>query len=381
MRTVITAITLFTAIAHAEWVNLSEQDFAATWKPVSGEWHVDNGTITGTSTDGKPAILVSTQEYRDFELDVDLVKQAGGMIVVRAHQLPDAPKKEGDLGLYGYLAGGTIPAIASEEHGGLVRLHWAEGPSSSNVDTIHIVARGNEVQAAPKPLPGASGASAQADTSAKFIGGKIALVTNGHTSTFGNIRIDDLGRDGEWRPLFNGTDFAGWKIWGTEEWKVEDGIIIGRSGPKKSEGYLATEETFKDFRVRGTFKMLGEGNFGLFYHSTIAYNDEQYPIISGLQGEVAPGYPSPSGWVYESYKRGWLVEPDMTTYRAFALRPNEWSEIEIESQGNHITTWVNGIQVLDLVDDKQLLTEGSFALQLHTGGTDGIQWKDLYVKK
>ncbi|MCL4694664.1 MAG: DUF1080 domain-containing protein, partial [Candidatus Hydrogenedentes bacterium] len=185
----------------------------------------------------------------------------------------------------------------------------------------------------------------------------------------------------EWRALFNGENFDGWVEWGEEEWTVEDGVIAGRSGPKQSEGYLATEDTWKDFHVRGVFKMLGEGNYGLFYHSSIAYNEEQYPVISGLQGEVAPGYPSPSGWVYESYKRGWLVEPDMTHFAAYALNPDDWSEIEIKSQGNRIMTWVNGVRVLDWIDPAPNLSEGAFALQLHTGGAAGILWKDLYVKK
>jgi len=102
-------------------------------------------------------------------------------------------------------------------------------------------------------------------------------------------------------------------------------------------------------------------------------------VIAGLQGEVAPEYPSPSGWVYESYKRGWLVEPDLKSPQAMVLRPEQWNEIEIRTQGNHVTTWVNGMRVLDLTDQGQQLFEGSFALQLHSGGVDGILWKDLYV--
>jgi hypothetical protein len=42
---------------------------------------------------------------------------------------------------------------------------------------------------------------------------------------------------------------------------------------------------------------------------------------------------------------------------------------------------VNGVRALKFDDPKPNLTEGSFALQLHTGGVDGIAWKDLYVTK
>ena len=359
MRALLLTLALATAAAHADWVNLAEQDFAATWTPVSGTWSSENGIITGTATQDEAAVLLSNADYSNFDLefDTDASRPEAGIVALRSHWLPQAPKTDSPLPLFGL----TFPLHGANSEGG-------------NWKSLQFTAAGENVSTARDTLVVVKGNA--------FIGGKLALVVSPGDNAqiqFRNIRIDDRGREGTWRRLFNGNDFTGWKIWGTEEWKVEDGVIIGRSGPKKSEGYLATEETWNDFRVRGSFKMLGEGNFGLFYHSTIAYNDEQYPVISGLQGEVAPGYPSPTGWVDESYNRGWLVEPDMNTYRAYALRPGDWNEIEILSIANHITTWVNGIQVLDLTDDNQQLTEGNFALQLHTGGTDGIQWKDLYV--
>jgi len=196
------------------------------------------------------------------------------------------------------------------------------------------------------------------------------------------IEFNSLEREGEWRPLFNGENFDGWKQWGNEKWDIEEGVIVGRSGPDKSEGYLATEEMWTDFRVRGTFKMLGAGNFGLFYHATIEMGDKDgkpYPYISGVQGEVEPGYPSSTGWLYESYKRGWLVEPPKNTLAAYVLEPEGWNVLEIRAQDGVITTWVNGVRAVHFEDSDPQLFEGSFALQLHAGGVDGIAWKDLYV--
>ena len=160
----------------------------------------------------------------------------------------------------------------------------------------------------------------------------------------------------------------------------KDGIIECRRGPKESEGYLATEHKFGDFRVRGQFHMLGDGNYGLFYHSTITLREKDgYPVIAGLQGEVEPSFPGSTGWVYESYRRGWLIQPDKTVPAAVLLRVGDWNEIEIRSQGNHITTWVNGMRALELTDATPQLFSGSFALQLHTGEGAGIDWKNLYV--
>ena len=39
--------------------------------------------------------------------------------------------------------------------------------------------------------------------------------------------------------LFNGKNLDGWKIYGTEKWFVEDGLLVCESGPDKQYGYLA----------------------------------------------------------------------------------------------------------------------------------------------
>ncbi len=94
---------------------------------------------------------------------------------------------------------------------------------------------------------------------------------------------------------------------------------------------------------------------------------------------MAPDYPGPTGWHYESYRRGWIVEPDPATVPAYALRPGEWNEIEIRSEGNRISSWVNGFRVLELLDSEPQVFEGFFALQLHAGKGDGIDWRELHV--
>ena len=132
--------------------------------------------------------------------------------------------------------------------------------------------------------------------------------------------------------------------------------------------------------MRGEFKMLGDGNYGLFYHSTIRLRENDgYPLISGVQGEVMPGRPAQTGRLYESYKRGWLMEQDHSDIGSWALREGEWNTIEIRNKGNRVTTWVNGIRVVDFSDLTPQLFEGSFALQLHTGEGAGIDWRGLFV--
>lgn len=359
------------------------------WQLVSGSWEFTGEQASASVQPGESAaVLLKATELRDFELTYSFQATEGiGGVAFRAHQSADYQEAHKTLnlgvpGLYGMGVFATSDSLRLLVNDGAERraLGSVAVGESAEWHNVKVRVEGDRVQVW---LDDKSIAEA---TDEAFIGGGLALclsVPDGGKEgkiAVRDLQLTDLGRTGNWRSLFNGKDTAGWKEWGTEKWSVEDGVIYGRSGPKKSEGYLATEETWTSFRVRGRFQMLGEGNFGLFYHSTIKLReDDQYPVISGVQGEVEPAHPSSTGWLYESYKRGWLVEPPKNTLGAYVLDPTGWNEIEIRSEGKVVTTWVNGVRALSFDDPEPLLTEGSFALQLHAGGVDGIAWKDLYV--
>lgn len=361
---------------------------AAHWKELGGKVEYREGTAELSAEGQGSSILLNDTKVYDFELSMEVnVKDAVVAMSARAHFAPDAVagKKGVFMGTPGLF--GPLVMAGSGQVGMLV----ANLKAGRNVETIRgtlpegewhklrVQGQGGHWRVWVDDQP-----VGEADDES-FIGGGIAITAAPLQETpethvqVRNVQLKDNGRAGKWTPLFNGTDLSGWKEWGEEKWTVENGAIYGRSGEKKSEGYLATEKTWKDFRVRGQFQMLGEGNFGLFFHSTITLREDGFPVIAGVQGEVEPGYPSSTGWVYESYKRGWLVEPPKNTLAAYVLDPKGWNEIEIQSHGNHLTTWVNGVRALDFEDPAPNLTEGSFALQLHTGGVDGIAWKDIYA--
>jgi hypothetical protein len=377
--------------AVAEMQTLS--DNLSGWKIMSGSWTATDGVITGKALDEQPAWLMREGDFNDFEIELEFrtPEPATGGVAFRCHWLPVAPHpKEVDAvsaprQMYGYLA--NIETRQRNGSGRLFDLHGegglteaaeaaAEKLSQTEWNPMRIVARRGTIEIYLHGEPAGS-----VDHEA-FIGGAIALqaaAPEGAAVEFRNIRFNDLGRLGVWRPIFNGENLEGWEEWGAEEWLVEEGAIVGRSGPKKSEGYLATKEQFSDVRVRGQVKMLGEGNFGLFYHSSVTYKDDGYPVIAGVQAEVQPQWPGETGWIYESYKRGWLVPPDPSSLGGLALRPGQWNAFEVRVEGPRATTWVNGIRVLDYNDLAPNLHEGVLALQLHTGGVDGILWKDLAV--
>lgn len=182
-----------------------------------------------------------------------------------------------------------------------------------------------------------------------------------------------------WVSLFDGKDLSGWQRNGTENWTVESGAILGESTTGKY-GYLTTVKTYRDFDLRLHFKPEAKGNSGVFFHSRITGIDPEHgPDIEGVQVEVDPTPGNHTGGLYESGGRGWLIQP--TREGEQALKPEEWNELRVSVLGNHVTTWLNGIQIVDYRDPAPKFTEGVIGLQLHTGGGVKMLWKDIEIQQ
>ena len=178
--------------------------------------------------------------------------------------------------------------------------------------------------------------------------------------------------------LFNGEDLSGWKTYGTEKWYVEDGLLVCESGPDKAYGYLATEKHYKNFELNLEFKQEANGNSGVFIRST-----REGTKMTGWQVEVAQKRTSEkgdaTGGIYESYGRGWLIKPDMEKDKN--LKIGEWNKMKIRVVGDEVTTWLNGVQMVTLSDEKIGKGEGSIALQIHDGGGIKVKWRNLKIEE
>ncbi len=173
--------------------------------------------------------------------------------------------------------------------------------------------------------------------------------------------------------LFNGKDLSGWTAYGTEKWFVEDGLLICESGPDKAYGYLATDKHYKNFELNLEFKQEADGNSGVFIRSTI-----EGIKVSGWQVEVAPKGKH-TGGVYESYGRGWLIKPEAS--KEEVLKEGEWNQMKIVANGDTITSYLNGVEMVTITDAKIGEGEGSVALQIHDGGGIKVKWRNIEIKK
>ena len=169
--------------------------------------------------------------------------------------------------------------------------------------------------------------------------------------------------------LFNGKNLDGWTNHGSEKWYVENGELICESGPKGEYGYLSTNTYYDDFELTLSFLQEADGNSGVFFRSTF-----EGTKVTGWQVEVAPPKKH-TGGIYESYGRGWLIKPEGE--KDSALKMGQWNTMRIKTVGNTVTTWLNGVEMVRLEDEKIGQGKGAIALQIHDGGGIKVRWKDI----
>ncbi len=171
--------------------------------------------------------------------------------------------------------------------------------------------------------------------------------------------------------LFNGENLEGWTINGTEKWYVEDGLLVCESGPDKAYGYLSTNAYYDNFVLELEFLQEADGNSGVFFRSTV-----DGTVVSGWQVEVAPP-DHDTGGIYESYGRGWLSKPDRA--KDAYLKMGEWNKMKIICNGDTVTTYLNGHEMVKLTDEKIGNGKGGIALQIHDGGGIKVKWRNIYL--
>ena len=134
---------------------------------------------------------------------------------------------------------------------------------------------------------------------------------------------------------------------------------------------MSTSKYYDDFDLTLEFKQESNGNSGVFIRSTVKGTE-----VSGWQVEVAPPG-NDTGGVYESYGRGWLIKPKKEKDKV--LKMGEWNTMRIRVVGDQIESWLNGISMISLKDEKIGQGKGSIALQIHDGGGIKVKWRNLLV--
>lgn len=188
--------------------------------------------------------------------------------------------------------------------------------------------------------------------------------------------------EGKWVSLFNGKDLAGWEQKnGLAKYEAKDDCIVGTSAPDSPNSFLCTTKDYGDFELEFEVKVDAALNSGVQIrsHSMSGYQNGR---VHGYQVEIAVG--GFSGGIYDEARRGKFLNAEQPTDKIKnLLKDNEWAKYRVVCQGDHIQTWVNGVQVTDLRDD--MTKSGFIGLQVHGVGkrTEPLRasWRNIRIRE
>lgn len=188
--------------------------------------------------------------------------------------------------------------------------------------------------------------------------------------------------DVPWQQLFNGKDFNGWKkIGGEADYKAMDGVVVGTTTPNTPNTFMTTEQYYGDFILEYEVWVDPSVNSGVQIRSN-SKPDYQKGRVHGYQVELDPSERAFSGGIFDEGRRGWMYPLSRNQKGRKAFKNGQWNKIHVEAIGNHIRTWINGVQCANLIDD--MTDKGFIGLQVHSIRSKDfagkhIKWKNIQI--
>jgi hypothetical protein len=222
----------------------------------------------------------------------------------------------------------------------------------------------------------------------------------GHISLRGNgfvIRQMKLKPD-VMHPVFNGKDLDGWKEYPGRKSKfavTKEGWLSLKDGP----GDLQTTKQWDDFVLQLACKTNGKDlNSGVFFRCLPGEYQQ------GYEAQIHSGFGPEKDYTLEvldpqtnklvkrkeryaatDYGTGAIYRRQPARFQA--AKDQEWFTMTVVTQGRHMATWVNGLQVVDWTDPRPLaenarqgcyLKKGPISLQGHDPTTD-LHFRNIRV--
>jgi hypothetical protein len=176
------------------------------------------------------------------------------------------------------------------------------------------------------------------------------------------------------KTLFDGKTLTGWRG-NLDWWSVRDGALVGRFNGKVPTNFLYTNDTYSDFRLTLSSRMVESDNHAgvCFWGEIAAQGDNQWythgPLVI---------FPNPSMWDYNEGRGLSVYKP--TTEKVTSQ--HDWVKVEILAQGNSVRAAFNGVEVIDWREaNPARIKEGPIGIQLHAwGGLQEVLYKDIVVE-
>lgn len=228
---------------------------------------------------------------------------------------------------------------------------------------------------------------------------------------FGGILVTLGLKAAEFQPLFDGQSLKGWHVSAQTghsrvsknqtggRWMVENGAITGSQDLPGNGGIVLTDEEFGDFEVALEMNNDFGPDSGLFLRSTEDGKAYQAMVdyhgagnLMGVYGEGIGGFGS-SNFNFDGSpdrirpRDNAVPLPVLPDAWKYFWRHGQWNELRarIEHNPPHITTWINGVKIMEWSDtEKRLPDKGRIGLQVHGGGDltkQFVRYRNIRIKR
>jgi hypothetical protein len=197
------------------------------------------------------------------------------------------------------------------------------------------------------------------------------------------------------KPLFDGKSLDNWVVkGGTATYRIEDGVIVGRTVEGSKNTFLSTTRDHADFDLRLEVLCDKELNSGIQIRSHV-YTQEtpqasqpnrkrEKGEVYGYQCEITTADKCVSGNFWDEGR--WTKWHDDLTKKpgaCAAFKDGQWNHYRIVAQGDRIRSWVNGVPCADFRDS--LDATGFIGLQVHSiakgKGPYEVRWRNITLRE
>jgi 3-keto-disaccharide hydrolase len=160
---------------------------------------------------------------------------------------------------------------------------------------------------------------------------------------------------------------------GDANWRVEDGAVVADRG---KSGHLVTKKSYGDFEIRAEFWAASDTNSGVFIRCN---NREKIDSKNCYEVNIWDTRPDPK------FGSGAIVDVAAVPVPLTNRVGGKWNTYEIVAKGGRMTVRLNGVQTVDVDEQKMNLRSGPFTLQYALGGAQGaqggpIKWRKVEVR-
>ncbi|WP_066217766.1 3-keto-disaccharide hydrolase [Formosa haliotis] len=191
--------------------------------------------------------------------------------------------------------------------------------------------------------------------------------------------------------LLEGETLNAWQP-SSEHWYIENKTIIGNTKHKvlDTPEWMYSKQKFSDFEFTCELKLTGDNrrNTGVYFRvNPFIFKQKKgkksYEAAAGYEYDVAfhnPKKKNMQGTLGDWYARPKLrVFPDEKLIKQF-FKPEDWNRLTIRARSNRIEYWLNGVKIIDYLDeDPKAFRNGFLGFQIHDGTVMQVTYRNILI--